>query len=357
MSNPSPVLAAVWLLSFAVGCGTDPSDRAYGPDHDDDAILWSVIVVPDTQHYIVRKFGGEPEFLDAQLTWIADNAARLRVKMVLGEGDITQDNSPDEWARARDAYAILDGADVPYALAVGNHDYEGNAVTRETGFIEEQNFGADSPYAQQPSFGGYFDDPSSTTANSYHTFNAGDSSWLVLIVEFGARTVVVDWARGILDDHPDHEVVLLTHAYLYADGSRYDWGRHGEAQHWNPHSYPIEGFGDGIHDGSQLWEALVSQHPGFRMTFNGHVLLDGVARLTSTGLVGQPVHQMLFNRQGEVDGSERGGDGFLRIVSLLDDGDTLSVSTFSPLLDAQGDYPWLDGPEHEFSLSLSLSQP
>src|SRR5690606_12637477 len=129
-------------------------------------------------------------------------------------------------------------------------------------------FGPGSYYANQPSVGGFFE--AGKTDNSYHTFNAGGSDWLVLALEWAPRDAVVDWANNVAESHPDHKAILVTHAYMYNDETIYDWETKGSSQSWNPNVYPVANVpGETINDGQQLWEKLVSKH-NFQFTFNGH---------------------------------------------------------------------------------------
>src|SRR5690606_15582566 len=130
-----------------------------------------------------------------------------------------------------------------------------------------------------------------------------------------------EWANEVVARYPDHHAILITHAYLYSDGTRYDWAARGRDQTWNPNAYGIgtdpEQNRHGVNDGEALWQKLVSRHPQFVFTFNGHVLHDGIGHLESRGAGGSVVHQMLVNYQCGVTPDRRnGGGGFLRLVEV-----------------------------------------
>ena len=102
----------------------------------------------------------------------------------------------------------------------------------------------------------------------------------MISLEFGPRKEVVRWANQIAAEHKDHAAILITHAYMYFNETRYDWEKYGEKQFWNPHSYPVaEATNHDVHDGEELWRELVSKHENFIMTLNGHVGGDGLAHL------------------------------------------------------------------------------
>jgi hypothetical protein len=173
---------------------------------------------------------------------------------------------------------------------------------------------------------------------------AGGRDFLVLVLEFGPRRDVVRWANEVVAKHPRHEAILVTHAYMYNDDIRFDWAGRGKEQSWNPHSYP---FADATHhdikDGEQLWQNLVGRCGTFSLTFNGHVLGDGLGRTTTDDASGRPVNQMLVNFQMR----PKGGDGWLRLVELKRGG-AVEVCDYSPYRDQHN-----DSPQNRFQLRTS----
>ena len=300
---------------------------------------WTLAVLPDTQEYAQLY----PQHFDAQTKWLVEHAESHNIKMVLHEGDVTNLNTIQQWDKAKHSLSMLDGK-LPYAIVLGNHDYgpNGNTDNRETLFNHSDYYGLGTPYARQPTVGRFFEE--GKTDNSYHTFRAGDSEWLVLALEFGPRDSVVEWANRVVADHADHLVMLVTHAYLYFDNTIYDWNKKGEAQHWNPHSY---GFAnkpaEAVNDGQELWDKLVKRHPNFRLVFNGHVLGDGTGYRATRGDAGNVVHQMLANYQ---DNNE-GGQGDMRLLEFKVDGKTVVVRTYSPVLDRHN-----RAADQEFTINL-----
>ncbi len=330
---PASVLAmtdrfASNLASYVamVGTGRAPRVVATPPVKDPDPFefvegSWTLAVLPDTQVYSQSY----PHHFEAQTRWIADNHERLNIKYVVHLGDIVNHNTPEQWENAKAAMKRLDGV-VPYAMAPGNHDYGpgGNASNRDTHFNE---FFKVADYRKWATFGGTMEP--GQLDNSYHTFTVGDEKFLILALEWGPRDPVVDWANRIVERHRDHQVFLITHAYMYFDETRYDWHTKGKAQSWNPHAYGSANLPGGTNDGQELWDKLVKRHPNFLMTLNGHVLNDGQARLTSLNDHGKPVHQILCNYQMRPEG----GEGYLRLFEFLPDGKTIQARSYSPVLD------------------------
>jgi len=284
--------------------------------HPDSFML---VALPDTQVYAAR-----PEWnkhFHNQTQWIADNAERLNIKYVLHEGDIVNNNNPPQWKVAQAAMQRLHGK-VPYALAPGNHDYGDNGSSNDRSTLLNEYFAAEE-YTEQPGFGGFMQQ--GHLENSYHTFEAGGQKYLILALEWGPRDETVEWANKVAQDHPDHRMILVTHAYMYYDETRYDWRAKGPKQSWNPHAYGNAKLPGGVNDGEELWNKLVRKHPGFILTLNGHVLEDGAARMTSRGDHGNTVHQLLANYQTRFEG----GEGYMRLLEFRPDGQ-LKVRSFSP---------------------------
>ncbi len=291
---------------------------------------WTLAILPDTQVYAESY----PQHFTAQTEWLAAHAESHNIQMVLHEGDIVDDNNTRrpmdrQWDNALASISILDGV-VPYALAAGNHDYGpgGNASTRDSLFNSDVYFGPNSAYATQPTVGGFYE--AGRTDNSYHTFTAGGEDWLVLSLEFGPRDGVVSWANQVVSDHSDHRAMLVTHAYMYYEEERYDWATYGSSQSWNPHSYGVARLPGGVNDGQELWDDLVSQHENFEFVFSGHVLGDGTGYLGSEGVNGNVVHQMLANFQMDF----QGGNGYMRLLEFMADGETVNVRSYSPVTGA-----------------------
>ena len=181
--------------------------------------FWTIAVLPDTQssYYYV------PSFFEAETRWIAENHDLERIAFVLHEGDIVDTPSDaSQWTAARASMGLLDGT-VPYVLAVGNHDLgstrtdAGAPIPRSTLinlYVSYQDF------STAPTFGGAFEN--GHLENTYSLLLAGGHTWVVVSLEFSPRAEVIAWADQVLTAHANLPAILLTHAYLYSDGQRYD---------------------------------------------------------------------------------------------------------------------------------------
>ena len=299
---------------------------------------FTIAVLPDTQALATNH----PAVFSAQIQWIKAHraAADHNIAYTLHLGDMVNGDSTTQWNNALASMSILDGF-VPYAAAPGNHDYVSVPGSRDSRFNNPSYFGPGSPYAAQASIGGFHE--AGETVNSWHTFNAGARDWIVMALEFAPRDAVVNWADQIMDAHPNHTGILITHAYTYADDTRYDDGLRGNSQVYRPEQYA---FAD-VNNGQELWDNLVSKH-NFALALNGHMLQDGTGRFSAVNPATDGVtHQILQNYQHyTTTANELGNDnGFMRLYEVHPDGKTIHVRTYSPnrdeyLTDSQNDF-WI----------------
>jgi hypothetical protein len=332
---------------------------------------WTMVVLPDIQSY--SDHSANAPILHEMAAWIAANKEQLNIRLALQEGDIVyqngvasasqssgDQNSAQQWRNARTAFQLLDGV-IPYIVVPGNHDYGiGNANSRDTQF-NTYFTPTDNPLTDFTR-GGILAEmgPNAfgerTLENAAYAFTAPDRrKLLILALEFGARQAAVDWANAVASKprYDGYTKVLLTHAYLYDDGTRYDWAAKGKAQSDTPHAY--RGTQADTHDGEELWNELVRKHD-FQLVLCGHVGGDMVGHLVSKNDAGQDVHQIVFNAQF----LPQGGQGWLRLLEFLPDGKTVHVRTYSPYFALDGDpatAEWRSGPQDDFSFELTPVAP
>ena len=284
---------------------------------------FTLAVLPDTQFYcdtrlkLSKKWGNgdlRRYFFD-QTRWVRDNHKRLNIAFLVHEGDIVQADAHEEWAIAKEAMSILDGH-VPYCLCLGNHDmgfkksnnkYGGDiAVNRTTHF---NKYFPREKFAKTKEFGGTFDPKRHD--NSWYHFESAGMKFLIVSLECKPRDEVLDWANKVVAEHPEHRVIVLTHAYMRANGKRFD--RLG---------YKIKG-----NAGEAIWQKLVSKHKNIFMVLCGHA--SGEAVLTSKGEHGNQVHQVLSDYQN----LHNGGESWLRYMVFEPSENKIKVYTYNPALD------------------------
>jgi hypothetical protein len=297
-----------------------------------DERSFTIVALPDTQYYAAQH----PEILTSQIDWIAQRRDEEQLAFVLHEGDIVDSDDPNQWRRAARSLHILDGA-VPYILTAGNHDYDrsGDHVTRRSlidVYFPESAFGR-TP-CTVPSF------EAGRIENSCQIMTTPAGPWLVLSLEFGPRDAVLRWADAMAKRYASLPAIIVTHAYLASDNSRYDHSTRLD-QLWNPHRYLADREPEGVNDGEEVWRKLVVKNDNVLFVLCGHDLGDGVGRLTSIRPDGTRVHQLLANYQME----ELGGAGYLRLLRFFPDRRRVHVRTYSPYLDR-----FKTDPDNDFTL-------
>jgi hypothetical protein len=336
-----PLLAAASLAAPLNAGGNPPANyRSPAP-----AGAWTLAVLPDTQGYT----DGFPEVFTCQTRWLAANRDARNIKLVLHAGDITNRNTHPQWLAARQSMDVLVKARIPFALVPGNHDLGIWGASKAPGhkrdtLMNDYFYSADYRLSVKR---GYFE--SYHLENTYQTFDTPWGPILVLALEFFPRDAVIDWADKTVGKFPDHRVILLTHAYLYHDDSRYDRSTDKTAGRVAPAGdYATDKHPGGSNDGEDMWRKLVSRHKNFLFVICGHVLGDGTGYLVSKGGNGNDVHQMLVNYQpGTQPDRGHGGAGFLRLLEFQPDGKTIKIASYSPYLDQ-----WLEEADQQYTITL-----
>ncbi len=294
---------------------------------------FSIVVMPDTQNYTDSSFGGHPKYFYDQTQWIKANKRRYNIVMVAHAGDIVQNPGEfEEWKIADRAFETIDD-ELPYILCLGNHDIAGDQSTetdaRDTllnAYFPPYRFTHNPVYRNN--FGSepqtHFMEPGRSD-NYYLYFRGGDTQFLIIALEFKPRDETLKWANQVIETHPDHRCVVLTHGYLNANGTRGMGG------------YALTG-----NRSPEIWEKFVSQHKNILLVLCGHAL--GEAVLTSTGKAGNQVQQVLTDYQNDYIGD--GGHGYLRIMTFYPKKKEIRNRTYSPSLDA-----YLTRPESQFTLT------
>ncbi len=232
------------------------------------------------------------------------------------------------------------------SLATGNHD--GLENSRTSLFSNPEYFGTGSVYANQPTLIETMEPDK--WENSVHRIEIEGRSWLIICLEWGPRDDVIAWADDVLNRFPDDYAILTTHAYLFRDSSRFDWGLLGsqdreDRQRGNPIGYSaLNGDPEGANDGQLMWNKLIRHHSNVKLVLNGHVGRSGHGKRVSINDDRHFVQQHLINFQHwSGDGNAR-----MRLMEFNPAGDSVRVKSFSPIL---GEV--LKGPDLDFSFSLS----
>jgi 3',5'-cyclic AMP phosphodiesterase CpdA len=315
---------------------------------------FTIAIMGDTQNYSQYY----PEIYAQQTQWLVDNKNVHNIQFALHVGDIVNFENTTQWNNAATAMSTLDG-ELNYAMVPGNHDYADNRNVSQ--FNQANRFGPGSPYASQSTLAGFYPAEPNSRMNTFHTFEANGEKFLVMALEFGPRNDVLDWAGTVVDAHLDHRAILLTHGYMYDGGTWFDasvdpddpQGKtfdeirddevHRVESIYNPKSY---GWATGANDGRDMWEKLIRERENFSLVIAGHQFdeRDGLPFKLDQGDYGNDVYQLLVDQQARVNG----GEGWIRLLEFSPDGTTVTVKSYSPLLDQ-----WSYASDEYFTIQLS----
>lgn len=259
---------------------------------------FSIAVVGDTQN-MARYY---QDRMTAIYDYIKDSAYSKNIRFVCGLGDITDLDSTAEWALARAVIDKLDGV-VPYSLCRGNHD----SVAKFNTYV---------PYDRYREQGvvGY----NGSLLNSYQTFTVGNLKYLVMTLDFGAKDDVLAWANQVVSDHPDHNVIVTTHAYLFRDGTTLDAGD----------VVPPTIYDGANNNGDHMWNEFIKNHENIVLVLSGHDPCDDVVVAQDKGVHGNVITQMLVDPQS-TDITNEGLTGLVCMLYFSEDGKTVDVEYYS----------------------------
>jgi len=286
---------------------------------------FSVILLPDTQNY--SQF--YPDTFKAQTNWIVANRAALNIQFVIGLGDIVNTaEDTTQWQNADAAIKILDAAGVPYALAIGNHDYDNESPGSRQATMFNQYFGP-SRYAAYTYYKEQY--PTGSNENFYTTFTASGKNYLVLVLEMHPRDAALQWASSVVSSHPDYDVIVVTHSFMFVDGTRVDRCDTHDVSPQNGNTPEM------------MWEKWVSQQKNVIMVVSGHITKKVASRRTDMTSNGNIINQMLSNYQDWPNG----GNGYLRILKFHPSTNKVDVQSYSPTLNN-----FLTDTDNQFTIDL-----
>ncbi len=374
-------LAAALLVAAAAAA---PVNAETAPAHPQIPVYptltepgsFTMIMLSDPQSY--TKFTGNQPLFDLQTAWTAENIDRLNIKAALVTGDLVEQNnklttagvphplngnqtSRRQWEAASHALGYLDGR-LPYIITQGNHG---------VGYVAAENRLSMQPEFFYPERNTAWERTLVATAPNLQGINTMENAayeistpqWgdlLIIAFEFAPRDEVLDWAHDLIgsDRFSNHRVVILTHSMLRHNGEILETERYD----LTPRNWP-----------RAVWDKLIAPSRNIDLVLCGHTGVppaispeatvpadvdystNSAFRIEKTA-DGREVPIMMFNSQtGDGEWFGNGGDGWLRILEFLPDGETVSVRTFSPLF-AQSKLTrhlaWRDNPVDCFTFKV-----
>ena len=205
------------LISIFVSCTTEESPREIKiMEYNDSSEYFAIF--GDIQYYTNAGF---ISLYQHSCNWIlAQKHAGMNINSVLHTGDVTLTNAKGEWGCFYNATQEL-AKEITYISAIGDHDYSWDGAIiydrNATHFSEYLSF----PLTKQKVVA-WFEQgrmENIIIENSIHGLPI-----YFLVLEFGPRKEVVEWANDYVKNHPNVYFILLTHEYLKKGGERIDKG-------------------------------------------------------------------------------------------------------------------------------------
>ncbi len=308
---------------------------------------YSFAVVGDTQ----QMCKSDPEAMSSVYDWILANQKSQKIEYVIGLGDITNDSTDKEWTNANSSISKLNGK-VPYVLTRGNHDdwddfnrnlHNGFYENTVDGLMNTGNINLSDPVNQpgvikkteadgKVSYITREDDvPEGGTVkgdltNSYRYFTIQNTKYIIITLDFAPSEATLKWVDSVLTKHPNHKAIIVTHAYMYRDGTTIDSGD------CYPPSY-YTGYTN-AQNGDDMWNKCFSKHKNVMMVLSGHDPWQHIVYRQDEGAKGNTVTQMLIDPQ-YMD-SFIGSTGMVAMFYFSNDGETLTVRYYSVEKDCYG---------------------
>lgn len=304
------------------------------PALNEEDIAYSIALVGDTQiatEYDVYYEEDETKekVVAGIYDWLLENKEEKNIEFVIGLGDIVQgestyalnrdltkdaDAQEAEWIYAMEQIHTLDG-EIPYSLIRGNHDSQAmyNKYVTQAGHGNVIN--------------GALDD---TMLNTWQELVVGDIKYLIMSLDLGASDTELAWAEEVIKTHPNHNVIISTHAYLNDDGTTLD-----ENDAYYPALYESAAYPNATHNrnnGDEMWDNYFSKYDNIVMIVSGHIGSDDVIMEPAIGDNGNTVAQMLIDPQSLDNTLVKAGDtptGMICLLNFSADGKTVQVEQYS----------------------------
>lgn len=277
-------------------------------------LSFTIVATGDTQYYS-EVFPGK---MEAQTQWAVDHKAdgTYNVAFLSHQGDIARRGySSFQTGNADKAFDKLDAGGVPYAVAIGNHDFDNQFDDLDHHISSAnfaQNFG-EGRFAGRPNFGG----ASLDGRNYYQTFQADGVTFLSITLEWEPSQAAIDWAQGVINAHRNLPTIINTHEYLSSNTTRTT----------TPLDKTIDGSGQYVYNaGSGIWTKLVQPNKQIFMVLSGHTG-PLYAHQTSANAGGS-----VFEILTHLEGRPNGGDGWMQLLTFDPANSVINVKTYSPTL-------------------------
>lgn len=326
-------VVVLFLVFFGLSCKTTSSLIDYGVQKGDD--YFSIVVLPDTQYYTAMRFGGTMQMFTNQIDWIIKNKKSEKIAYVIHLGDITDRNTEPEWIRAKDEMYRLAGKNIPFGLAVGNHDQTPNsrpaAGYDTTGY--SKYFGKN--YFRNKSWYGGAMGSNNNSDNHFDLFTANGQDFIVVYLVYNQpghkqynaeyEKQTMQWADSVLGANSTRKAIVVSHGSI------------GKPKNSNS-NFVFNGGGDNkvpgnfTKQGGVIYD-VAKKHPNVFMMLGGHIAGESFRRDTANGNIIKTYltdYQSRRNAPYTDEKDRNGGNGNMRVMRFNTSKNTLSMVTFTP---------------------------
>lgn len=313
----SRIISILFLFLIAITCSCNKEYISDSQPEKDNTISDNtdyIVVLGDIQEYTAGT-GYEPYFRKT-MEWIKAQNDKS-IKCILHVGDVTWHNAGYQWECFYNNTVSV-AENILYITCTGNHDYDsdnsGNWVASK---IYDRNSTHINEYAKFPltekNIVARFE--TDRIENIVVANEIKGERYDILVLEFGPRTEVLEWANKYVSKHNDRKYILLTHEFLSRGGERISANSFAELQLCNTTWSSPE----------DVWQKLVKDNDNIVCVLCGH---NGFStQLYSKNTAGREVPQILFNLQYQ----ENGGDGMVQLWEFPEHGDSVSVRVYNTI--------------------------
>ena len=315
-ASKPPALEADPTAASAASATPEPTPGPT-PESTSDPALAPVTFawISDTQGY-ASTF---PENLNVMTQWIVDNKEKLNIQYVLQSGDLVNDMLRErEWLNVQNAFDAFVGK-IPVFAVAGNHDIKGMMHFYDDFYalMSRQN------YTAYPTFGG----EEAQGRRRFDLITIGHDDYIIIGTGYSLQPIDYEWLNSVLKQYKDRTAILVAHWYM-------------ELKDDEPN----------IAD-AKLLRQVVEQNSNVRYVLCGH--RHGLKHVEEAydddgdNLPDRTVQAIMVDYQA----LPNGGEGYFMLLTFNVVDRTVSITSYSPVLDDYNYYE--DASIESFTMPLS----
>ena len=297
-----------------------PDNEWYKANEDEHTFVF----YPDIQETVDHQ----KKSIYLQNEWVRDHAEDINLTAVLTLGDLTNAKLTN-WHTTSDAFKVLDYAEVPYVLILGNHDYDDQTLT-VAGGREAQHFNEFFEYKDFANKDWFVcSKEPNKLENACYKFSGGGVNYLVFGLEFGPSDSTLAWVSSILDkpEYADYRVIILSHNIVGRNGY-FTTSSNGASTYGFAKSEGVD-----VNNGDEMWDILLSKHDNIFIAAGGHVTGDTIMKRVDTGDNGNKVLSMLINAQSVRDDMGTKGAPIILLCKINEKTKKITFNYYDPVND------------------------